>query len=217
MIPSHSKEASSRATSDAVSQNDSLTNFHFTFDYENGISGELYMRVGMGIFAMCVMIDLLIGLIQNVESFLSSKNSRMIQACRVTLTVSIVSKFMSVLLVYFQSFFIFKYANIVINYGKKFAVFGLMHLACTNFCVLFRTVVQETVTEISLYEESNGNYTTTTTTTTTTTANNENYNTSSNKFGCSKPTSVSNSEMSTGIQKAQERISPYLYLVYFLI
>jgi hypothetical protein len=119
--------------------------FLFTYDYENG-SGELYMRVGLAIFAMCTMIDRCMSLIQMVETF--SFNKTAIKDCHITFMVSIVAKTFSVVFIFCQSFFIFKYANIVINVGKNSLAVGLMHLVCTNFCVFFRTVVMETVSEI---------------------------------------------------------------------
>jgi hypothetical protein len=42
-----------------------LHKFYFTYDYENG-TGELYMRVGIAIFAMCSMTDRFLSLIQMV-------------------------------------------------------------------------------------------------------------------------------------------------------
>jgi hypothetical protein len=119
--------------------------FYFTYDYENG-SGELYMRAGIAIFAMCGMIDRCLSLIQMTETY--ANNIGAIRDCDITFMVSIVNKCCSVCFIFAQSFFIFKYANLVINYRKNWLSVGLMHLVCTNFCVFFRTVVMETVAEI---------------------------------------------------------------------
>jgi hypothetical protein len=122
-----------------------FSKFYFTYDYENG-SGELYMRVGTAIFAMATMIDRCLSLVQMIETYFNNHSA--IEECRITFIVSIVAKTTSIVFIFMQSFFIFKYANIIINYGKNSAVIGLMHIVCTNFCVFFRTVVMEAVAEI---------------------------------------------------------------------
>jgi hypothetical protein len=122
-----------------------LNKFYFTFDYDNG-TGELYMRVGTAIFSICAMIDRCLSLIQMVEAV--SNDQTIIKDCKITYIVSIISKITSFLFIFLQSFFIFKYANIIINYGKNTALIGLMHIICTNFCVFLRTIVHETVAEI---------------------------------------------------------------------
>ena len=101
---------------------------------------------GTAIFAMCTMIDRCLSLIQMLETYIN--NPGVLEGCRITFVVSIVAKICAIIFIFAQSFFIFKYANIIINYGKNSAVIGLMHIVCTNFCVFFRTVVFETVAEI---------------------------------------------------------------------
>lgn len=132
-------------SSSGSSYSPDVTKFYFTYDYENG-TGELYMRVGTAIFAMCALIDRCLSLIQMIETYVS--NPTVLHGCRVTFVVSIIAKFTSIFFIFAQTFFIFKYANIIINYGKNSAVVGLMHIVCTNFCVFFRTVVMETVAEM---------------------------------------------------------------------
>lgn len=138
-----------RATSDEsvvnLVSNRDVSKYYFTYDYENG-TGELYMRVGTGIFAMCAMIDRFLSLIQMIEVYFNEP--QLIKGCHATFAVTMISKIISILFIFTQSFFIFKYANIIINYGKNSAVVGLMHIVVTNFCVFFRTVVYETVAEI---------------------------------------------------------------------
>lgn len=127
-----------------------ISKFQFAYDYENG-TGELYMRCGAAIFSICTMIDRCLSLIQMIEVY--ANNHQTINECRITFISSMVSKILSLLFIFLQSFFIFKYANIVINYGKNAATIGLMHLAVTNFCVSFRTIVHETIAEIRHHNE----------------------------------------------------------------
>ena len=132
-------------TSAAVAANNNK--FYFTYDYENG-TGELYMRVGTAIFAMCSLIDRSLSLIQMFESYFDNQYSALTPECRLTFFLSTVKIVCSFVFIFMQTFFIFKYANIVINYGKNSAVIGLMHIMCTNFVVFIRTVILETVSEI---------------------------------------------------------------------
>ncbi len=104
------------------------------------------MRCGTAIFSVCAMIDRCLSLIQMFEVF--ANDHEVLQSCQITFTITMVANIMSLIFIFLQSFFIFKYANIVINYGKKMSIIGLIHVACTNFCVSFRTVVHETVSEI---------------------------------------------------------------------
>ena len=123
-----------------------LMNFYFTYDYQNG-TGELYMRVGTAIFSICALISRCLTLVQMLENYFN--NHAAIVECKLTFTVAIVTKIFCILFIFLQSFFIFKFANIVIHYGKNTALIGLMHIVSTNFCLFIRTVVAETVSEIS--------------------------------------------------------------------
>ena len=125
--------------------------FHFIFDYGNG-TGELYMRCGTAIFSVCAMIDQCLSLIQMFE-FYSNKHDAL-KDCKVNFTVSVIEKVSGFVFIFLQSFFIFKYANIIINYRKNALHIGLMHIVCTNFCVSFRTIVHETVSEILHYRHT---------------------------------------------------------------
>lgn len=109
-------------------------------------TGELYMRCGTAIFSVCAMVDRCLSLIQMFEVYVN--NHEVLHACKMTFTISLVSTMLSLVFIFLQSFFIFKYANLIINYGKNLSVIGLMHIVCTNFCVSFRTIVHETVSEI---------------------------------------------------------------------
>ena len=104
------------------------------------------MRCGTAIFSMCAMIDRCLSLIQMFEAYLN--NHDVLQDCKVTFLVSLTSTMLSLIFIFIQSFFIFKYANIIINYGRNMSLIGLIHIVCTNFCVSFRTIVHETVSEI---------------------------------------------------------------------
>ena len=81
-----------------------------------------------------------------VEAYFN--NHLVIESCKTTFTITICSKIFQIFFIFFQSFFIFKYANIVIHFGKNTAIIGLMHIICTNFSLFTRTVVAETVSEI---------------------------------------------------------------------
>ena len=129
----------------AQNSNYEMCNFHFTYDYDNG-TGELYMRCGVAIFSVCAMIDRCLNLIQMVEIY--NNKHETLHECRITFVVSMVAKLTSLLFIFLQTFFIFKYANIIINHGKNASLIGLMHIICTNLCVTFRTIIHETVTEI---------------------------------------------------------------------
>ena len=130
----------------SMTLNPDLTKFYFTYDYQNG-SGELYMRVGTAIFSICALISRCLTLVQMLENYFNNHSA--IIECKLTFTVAIVTKIFCILFIFLQSFFIFKYANIVIHYGKNTALIGLMHIVSTNFCLFIRTVVAETVSEIS--------------------------------------------------------------------
>ena len=129
----------------AQNSNYEISHFHFTYDYDNG-TGELYMRCGVAIFSVCAMIDRCLNLIQMIEIY--NNKHETLHECRITFVVSMVAKLTSLLFIFLQTFFIFKYANIIINHGKNASLIGLMHIICTNLCVTFRTIIHETVTEI---------------------------------------------------------------------
>ncbi len=178
------------------------------------------------------MIDRCLSLIQMLEAYFN--NHEAIQECKVTFIVSIIAKSSSLLFIFLQSFFIFKYANIIINYGKNSAIIGLMHIICTNFCVFLRTVVHETVAEIRHNKHhplpSVGHHKEHTneivdvlsiiknTTKSWMDVNNhhDNHDTSSQRpirikqLGCINTISFT-SEIAAGIQEAQEKLAPYLY------
>ncbi len=162
-------------------------------------------------------------------------NYEAIQECKVTFIVSIIAKSSSLLFIFLQSFFIFKYANIIINYGKNSAIIGLMHIICTNFCVFLRTVVHETVAEIrhhkhhpvssvKHHEEHSNDYhyeiidvlSIINTTKSMDINNNYHEDTSSHKpvrikqLGCINTISFT-SDIAAGVQEAQEKLAPYLY------
>ena len=124
---------------------DANNEFRFAYDYMNG-TGELYMRCGVALFSIATMIDRCLTLIQIYEVYTNNQHS--IQECYISFICSMVSNTLSLIFIFLQSFFIFKYANIVINYGKNASVIGLMHLLSTNFCVCLRTIILETITEI---------------------------------------------------------------------
>jgi hypothetical protein len=130
-----------------IPRND-ISEFYYTYDYDNG-TGELYMRVGTALFSLCAMMDRCLSLLQMFEAYIN--NHEAILNCKITFFVTILAKILSLLFIFLQSFFIFKYANIIINYGKNTAMLGLMHLICTNFSVFLRALVHETVTEIKHY------------------------------------------------------------------
>ncbi len=114
-------------------------------------TGELYMRCGTAIFSVCAMIDRCLSLIQMFEVYTNDHD--VLQSCKITFTITMVANVLSLAFIFLQSFFIFKYANIIINYGKNMSIIGLIHVACTNFCVSFRTVVHETVSEIRHHQQ----------------------------------------------------------------
>lgn len=124
---------------------DNFSEFHYTYDYENG-TGELYMRCGVAIFSICTMIDRALRIIQMCE--ISINDRQVISECQFTFIVTMISRIASLLFIFVQTFFIFKYANIIINYGKNVSLFGIMHIIVTNLCATIRTIVYETMTEI---------------------------------------------------------------------
>ena len=197
------------------------------------------MRVGTAIFSICAMIDRCLSLIQMLEAYFN--NHEAIQECKVTFIVSIIAKSSSLLFIFLQSFFIFKYANIIINYGKNSAIIGLMHIICTNFCVFLRTVVHETVAEIRHHKQhpttsshsSSGHHdevhhsngydhkiidilSITNTTKSIDINSHHHYDASSHKPVRIKQLGCINtisftSEIAAGVQEAQEKLAPYLY------
>ena len=104
------------------------------------------MRCGTAIFSVCAMIDQCLSLIQMLEVY--NNKHDVLNECKITFTVSMFSRMLGFVFTFAQSFFIFKYANIIINYGKNASCLGLVHIVCTNFCVSLRTIVHETVSEI---------------------------------------------------------------------
>ena len=109
------------------------------------------MRCGTAIFSICFMIETCLSLIQMLEAYMN--NHSIIEECRETFVITVVSKIFCISFVFFQTFFIFKYANIIINYGKNSACISLMHLVVTNVCVSLRAIVFETVSEIGHHNE----------------------------------------------------------------
>lgn len=122
--------------------------FRFAYDYMNG-TGELYMRCGVAMFSIATMIDRCLSLVQIYEVY--ANNNDAIKECWLSFACSSISNILSLIFIFLQSFFIFKYANIIINYGKNASVIGLMHIISTNFCVCLRTIIHETVSEIRHY------------------------------------------------------------------
>ena len=196
-----------------------LSEFYYTYDYDNG-TGELYMRVGTALFSICAMMDRCLSLVQMFEAYVN--NHEAILKCKITFLVTLSAKTLSLLFIFLQSFFIFKYANIIINYGKNTAMLGLMHLICTNFCVFLRSIVHETVTEIRHYNsksnmEHHG-------------LENKSFNSKLNNYtfeslkhitkvhhttrgklvGCID-TMAFTSEIAAGIKEARDKLSPYLF------
>ena len=109
------------------------------------------MRCGAAIFTICAMIDRGLSCIQLFEVYVN--NHKTIEECRVTFIYSMITNVTSLVFIFLQSFFIFKYANIIVNYGKNSGMIGLMHVLCTNFCVCIRTIVYETMAEIRHQKE----------------------------------------------------------------
>ena len=175
------------------------------------------MRVGIAIFAICSMIDRSLSLIQMVETLMNSYS--IIKQCKILFILSMISKITSLLFIFLQTFFIFKYANIVINFGKNSAVIGLIHLVSTNFCVFFRTVVRETVDEIRHHhmpiheakkhiEENYDHYEKELTARLGSLSNSSMIR--MKQLGCIDTMSLT-SDISLGLLDAQEKIRPYLY------
>ena len=104
------------------------------------------MRCGAAIFSIGYMIDRCLNLIQIFEVYNNSDS--VLEECRVHFVFTMISDILSLTFIFLQSFFIFKYANIIINCGKNAAVIGFMHLICTNFLVSLQTFIYETVAEI---------------------------------------------------------------------
>lgn len=184
------------------------------------------MRVGIAIFAICSMIDRCLSLIQMIETYLN--NHSVISDCKLIFLVSMVGKLTSIMFIFLQSFFIFKYANIIINFGKNTAVIGLIHIVCTNFCVFFRTVVRETVADFRQHQypiTRSFNYETKEHAAHLSEKKLSDFVIKSNKtwpsfnnltmlkmnqLGCINTVSFT-SEIAVGVQEAQEKIAPYLY------
>ena len=133
-----------------MSSHDDVSKYHFTYDYENG-TGELYMRCGAAIFSICAMIDRSLSLIQMIEGLVNNNDA--VNVCKITFMITMANKITSLVFIFIQSFFVFKYANIIINYGKNSAAIGLMHIMCTNFCVSVRSVISKTISEIQQYSQ----------------------------------------------------------------
>lgn len=98
---------------------------------------------------MCALIDRCLNLVQMAEVYINENN--ILENSQVTFMVTMASFITSIVFIFLQSFFIFKYANIIINYGKNASVLGIMQIVSTNFCITLRTVVHETVNEIRQY------------------------------------------------------------------
>jgi len=184
--------------------------------------GELYMRVGTAIFSVCALISTGLKLVQMVDIYFN--NYGLVVECKLTFILTLVSKTLSILFIFIQSFFIFKYANIVIHYGKNTAIIGLMHIICTNFAVFTKIVVAETVSEIRELQhimdlvsfngadiENKGHHVLSNTTTIY-----HHKRSVSNKLqrpkylGCVDVNSL-DVNVSLGIQETQDKISIYLY------
>jgi hypothetical protein len=104
------------------------------------------MRVGTAIFSIIAMVDRSLAIVQMTEAY--ANNHHTLTGCRITFIITFISIIASLVFIFMQSFFIFKFANIVINYGRNSAVIGLIHLVVTNLIVCFRTIIHETMAEI---------------------------------------------------------------------
>lgn len=176
------------------------------------------MRCGTAIFSICTMVETCLCLIQMLEAYVN--NHSIIEECSASFIVTIVSRILSLIFVFLQSFFIFKYANIVINYSKNSACVGLMHLVVTNVCVSLRTIVYETVSEIQHHNEHIKM-----TSTKHNVANHLirhrstdihsdylklNY-TNIDQYICLNPLASDSTGILAGVQEAEKKLAPYLY------
>merc|ERR1719500_847731 len=57
---------------------------------------------------------------------------------------------------FMQMYYLFMHSRLNINKNKIMAKFGLMHLLATNCCIWIRTLVRESVREITESEEFEG-------------------------------------------------------------
>jgi len=92
-----------------VESNYDVSNFHFTYDYNNG-TGELYMRVGIAIFSVCALIDRCLNLVQMLEVYINEADA--LKDCSTGFIINTFSVVTSILFIFLQSFFIFKVKNL---------------------------------------------------------------------------------------------------------
>jgi hypothetical protein len=128
--------------------------------------------------------------------------------CKFTFIITLVSKTLGILFIFFQSFFIFKYANIVIDFGKSTAILGLMHVICTNFALFTKTVVAETVSEIR--ELQHAQHLDNTNTSSSHHSSHDNTLTLVKYLGCININSL-DVDVSLRIKEAQDKISKYYF------
>ncbi len=98
------------------------------------------------------MIDRCLNLVQMGEVYFNEKKA--LEGIYLAFCFTAISVLTNIVFIFVQSFFIFKYANIIINRGKNVSVIAIMHIISTNVCIAFRTIIKETVSEIIEYNEN---------------------------------------------------------------
>ena len=174
-------------------------------------------RVGTAIFSLCALLSGALKVIQMIDIYIN--NYEAAYQCKFTFLITFVSKTLGILFIFFQSFFIFKYANIVIDFGKSTAILGLMRVICINFALFTKTVVAETVSEIR--ELQHAQHLDNTNTSSRHSAH-DNTLTLVKYLGCIN-INVLDVDVSLRIKEAQDKISKYYYFnssfsieIYFL-
>lgn len=115
--------------------------------FQTGRHGELfYLKLGAAWFCFGLLIHSVLTITYQVV-FLMDENIRFSECASIlTLCLEILFPLYSI----FVLFFIFKYANVIINKGRGLARFFLMHAIGTSLAFWVYTIVRETVDAIRL-------------------------------------------------------------------
>ena len=137
--------------SEVGSTNDELEELPFDYGFASGRhSSSTYLKIGATVFCFGHMIHT--GLILAQKIVFVTDEDESFRSC-VTLT-GLTMSCLQPIWAFYQLFFIYKYANLIINCRMLVARFGLMHCIGTSLCFWIYTILQETLQALFEHPET---------------------------------------------------------------
>ncbi|XP_037792233.1 proton channel OtopLc-like [Penaeus monodon] len=118
-------------------------------DYGFSSEGSIYIKIGATVFCFGHMIHTGLTFGQQVLYF--TEDDPELAAC--SSIVNIIISSLQPICAFYQLFFIFKYANLIINRRYIWARFGIMHSIGASLCYWVYTILQETLQAIFAKKE----------------------------------------------------------------